>query len=351
MKKILLIEDNLEVRENLEEILNLSSYEVYTAENGVEGVEMALKVDPDLIICDVMMPKLDGFGVLRILGQKPQTSDIPFIFLTAKAEKNDFRLGMNLGADDYITKPFHHKELLDAVEIRLKKSERISKAFKQNPMDNKRLLDEYKGQKELEKLAEAKEVRFYRKKDLIFKEGEYPKRLYYVVKGKVKTFRSNEFGKEFITGVYNKGEFLGFQALLKEGTYNEYAAAMEDAEVSFIPKEDFLELLEGSRDFTARFIKMLANNVIEKEEELLKLAYNSIRKRVADALVKLNRKFQEDGQVKMDLMRDDLAGLVGTTKESISRMLTEFKTEKLINIDYLGVITVVDENKLANLPN
>lgn len=351
MKKILLIEDNLEVRENLEEILNLSSYEVYTAENGVEGVEMALKVDPDLIICDVMMPKLDGFGVLRILGQKPQTSDIPFIFLTAKAEKNDFRLGMNLGADDYITKPFHHKELLDAVEIRLKKSERISKAFKQNPMDNKRLLDEYKGQKELEKLAEAKEVRYYRKKDLIFKEGEYPKRLYYVVKGKVKTFRSNEFGKEFITGVYNKGEFLGFQALLKEGTYNEYAAAMEDAEVSFIPKEDFLELLEGSRDFTARFIKMLANNVIEKEEELLKLAYNSIRKRVADALVKLNRKFQEDGQVKMDLMRDDLAGLVGTTKESISRMLTEFKTEKLINIDYLGVITVVDENKLANLPN
>ena len=351
MKKILLIEDNLEVLENLEEILKLSNYEVFTAEDGVAGVEKALAVIPDLIICDVMMPRLDGFGVLRILSQKPPTSDIPFIFLTAKAEKSDFRLGMNLGADDYITKPFHHTELLDAITIRLKKSERLEKAFKMNPLDNKKLLSETRGQTELKKLAEAKETRHYHKKDIIFKEGEYPKRLFYVAKGKVKTFRSNEHGKEFITGVFNKGAFLGFQALLNEGPYKEYASAMEDAEICFIPKEDFLRLLEGSRDFTARFIKMLANNVVEKEEELLKLAYNSIRKRVADALVKLNKKYMEDGEVKMNLMRDDLAGLVGTTKESISRMLTEFKTEKLIDIDHQGVITVVNEKKLAGLPN
>jgi CRP/FNR family cyclic AMP-dependent transcriptional regulator len=351
MKKILLIEDNLEVCENLEEILSLSNYKVFTAENGVVGVETALKVAPDLIICDVMMPKLDGFGVLRILGQKPQTSDIPFIFLTAKTDKSDFRMGMNLGADDYITKPFHHMELLDAITIRLKKAERMKKAFMQNPMENKKLLSESRGQRELEKLAEAKETTFYHKKDILFSEGEVPKRLFYVVKGKVKTFRSNENGKEFITGVFKKGEFLGFQALLKDAPYSEFAAAMEDAEVSFIPKENFMALLQGSRDFSARFVKMLVNNVVDKEEQLLHLAYNSIRKRVADALLKLNNKYREEGEVKLDILRDDLAGMVGTAKESVSRMLTDFKTERLIEIDNHGVITIMDEHKLADIPN
>jgi DNA-binding response OmpR family regulator len=106
-KKILVIEDNSEVRENLEEILELSGYEVVVAEDGKVGVDKAISEKPDLILCDVMMPRLDGFGVLNILSKRSQTADIPFIFLTAKTEKSDFRRGMNLGADDYITKPFY----------------------------------------------------------------------------------------------------------------------------------------------------------------------------------------------------------------------------------------------------
>ena len=122
-KKILVIEDNLEVLENLGEILELYGYEVQEAKDGKEGVECALKNPPDIILCDVMMPQLDGFGVLNILSKKPATADIPFIFLTAKSEKEDFRRGMNLGADDYITKPFYKDELLQVIETRLKKSE------------------------------------------------------------------------------------------------------------------------------------------------------------------------------------------------------------------------------------
>lgn len=121
MKRILVIEDNFEVRENIAEILALSHYTVLTAENGKVGVRLAQENTPDLILCDVMMPELDGFGVLHILSQNPITSQIPFIFLTAKAEKTDFRKGMNLGADDYITKPFDDAELLNAIEVRLKK--------------------------------------------------------------------------------------------------------------------------------------------------------------------------------------------------------------------------------------
>lgn len=116
MKRILLVEDNETVRENTAEILELANYEVLTAENGRSGVEKAQKNEIDLIICDIMMPELDGYGVLHILNKNPATASIPFIFLTAKTERADYRRGMNLGADDYLTKPFDDLELLDAVE-------------------------------------------------------------------------------------------------------------------------------------------------------------------------------------------------------------------------------------------
>src|ERR1035441_9605056 len=123
MKKILLIEDNSDTGAKIAEILELANYDVTTAPDGKEGVKHAQELVPDLIICDIMMPELDGYGVLHILGKDPKTARIPFIFLTAKAEKSDMRKGMNLGADDYISKPFDDTELLDAVEVRLKKND------------------------------------------------------------------------------------------------------------------------------------------------------------------------------------------------------------------------------------
>src|SRR5574341_351543 len=105
MKKILIIEDEPEMRRNLAMILKLEKFQVLTAENGRRGVEMALAEKPDLIICDVMMPELDGYGVLHQLRQERATAGTPFMFLTAKGEKADLRSGMNLGADDYLTKP------------------------------------------------------------------------------------------------------------------------------------------------------------------------------------------------------------------------------------------------------
>ena len=129
MKKILLIEDNLEMRENTAEILELANYEVVTAENGKVGVEKAKAELPDLIICDIMMPELDGYGVLYYLGKDPKTAAIPFIFLTAKAELSEMRKGMNLGADDYLTKPYEEMELLNAIESRIKKSDAVKKEY------------------------------------------------------------------------------------------------------------------------------------------------------------------------------------------------------------------------------
>ena len=123
MKRILVIEDNVEVRENLSEILELYGYSVEEAVNGKEGVEKALAAPPDLILCDVMMPELDGYGVLKILSQKDTTLGIPFIFLTAKTEREDLRRGMNLGADDYLTKPFSVREFMARVKSTMRRRE------------------------------------------------------------------------------------------------------------------------------------------------------------------------------------------------------------------------------------
>jgi two-component system sensor kinase len=127
MQKILIIEDQPDVRENIEAILELEDYETLIAENGEMGIEMAENHHPDLILCDVMMPKLDGFGVVQALRQNPITSTIPLIFVTAKADRLSLRQGMDLGADDYLTKPFTLDELINSVKSRLSKQTLIQK--------------------------------------------------------------------------------------------------------------------------------------------------------------------------------------------------------------------------------
>ncbi|HEY9695581.1 MAG TPA: EAL domain-containing response regulator [Oculatellaceae cyanobacterium] len=132
MNTILVIEDEELVRENILDLLDAEGFDTINASNGTIGVELAKKQKPDLIICDVMMPDIDGYGVLNILRQNLETATIPFIFLTAKAEKSDFRQGMNLGADDYLTKPYQPDELLGIITTRLKKRQAIALEYKRS---------------------------------------------------------------------------------------------------------------------------------------------------------------------------------------------------------------------------
>jgi DNA-binding response OmpR family regulator len=122
MNKILVIEDEKNIRETIQEILELNNFKVSAAENGLIGVAKALQFKPDLIICDVMMPEMDGFETLRNIRLISEIKNIPFVFLTAKTERRDFREGMNLGADDFLNKPFNTQELLKVIELRIKKS-------------------------------------------------------------------------------------------------------------------------------------------------------------------------------------------------------------------------------------
>ena len=129
--KILIVEDDINIRENIVDLLEVENFHAIAAEDGRMGLELASKEVPDLIICDVMMPKLDGYSVLNALRENPITATIPFVFLTAKSNKNDFRQGMGLGADDYLTKPFTKDELLETIKCRLEKQFAINQKSQQ----------------------------------------------------------------------------------------------------------------------------------------------------------------------------------------------------------------------------
>lgn len=347
MKKILVIEDTLEVRENISEILELTGYEVIQAENGKEGVQKAVQEQPDIILCDVMMPELDGFGVLKILNKNQKTFHIPFIFLTAKAEKVDFRKGMGLGADDYITKPFDDTELLEAVEMRLKKAANVNKEFDGSDEGLQKFFSEAKANEEFHNLTLDRELRHFAKKDIVYNSDSKPRWLFFVVSGSVKCFQTNEFGKELITHLYKEGDFFGYQSLISGSMYADSVIAMQDTTLRLIPEQDFKLLLFNNKDFAAQFIKMIANQVESTEQHLIELAYSSVRRKVAIALLSFMP--SDESKQKVNISREDLASKAGTAKETLIRTLSEFKSEGIISIDK-ALITILDTEALRSMP-
>lgn len=353
MKTLLLIEDHDDIRELTADILTLAQYRVLTAANGKLGVELALQHHPDLVICDIMMPVLDGYGVLQIFNQNESLQGTPFLFLTAKTERVDFRKAMEMGADDYLTKPFEEVELLRAVESRLARVAHWQK----NARNTLETLDQLYSTAQasggtLHSLSADRRVSRVPRKQLIYAEGDEPTRLYFLKAGRVKTHHTNRNGKEFITGIHQAGDFFGYLALISGTDYPESATALEDCELVAIPKQDFLALLYGNARVTQEFVRMLANQVSDREKNLLGMAYNSLRKRTAEALVSLSRQLREQDECSKTIRvsRDDLASVVGTATESLIRTLSDFKAEGLISITG-SAITVLNETKLATLRN
>lgn len=349
-KTILVIEDSTDIRENTAEILELAGYNALMAKNGRQGVDMALKEKPDLIICDIMMPELDGYGVLHLLRKNPDTEIVPFIFLTAKTERSDFRKGMELGADDYITKPFDDSELLSAVEVRLKKSAVLEQKYPSNVSGLTQFIKDVNGLGNVDHLSEEYEMNSYEKKTVLFHEGKRPRFLYYLAKGKVKCFKNHEDGKEYITNLYSDGDFIGYTALIEDTVYDERAIIMEHADIVQIPKEDFVKMIHSDIVIAGKFIHIIARNIKEKEDRLLNLAYSSLRKRVSRALIDIVDKFQiTDPKKPLEISREEIAQYIGTATESLNRTIGDFKAEGLIDISK-GKILPANMELLRKLP-
>lgn len=347
-KSILLIEDNREMRENISEILGLANYEVFVENNGFDGVKRAKLSSPDLIICDIMMPKMNGYETLYLLGKDVNTCNIPFIFLTAKAEKSDWRKGMNMGADDYLIKPFEEMDLLNAVESRLKRCDMLKESFLEKPSGFNDFVDSVKSIDALKSLSLNKKHKIYKRKEILFHEGDYASSVFYIVKGKVKSYKENSEGKEYTTALYGEGDFLGYMSLIQNTELQDSAVALENSTVCRIHKDDFSKLLYNNQEVASAFVKMLAGDLLEKEQELINLAYNSVRKRVADGLLLLENKYNKNTEemFSITIPRDALASIVGTSTESVIRVLSDLKFEKLVHIKG-SKVTIIDRAKLS----
>lgn len=346
--KILIIEDTADIREGVVEILELAGHKVYAAGNGKEGVELARMQLPDVILCDIMMPELDGFGVLHLLGKAPETANIPFIFLTAKTDRLDLRKAMEMGADDYLTKPFDDVELFSAIESRLKKKEQQKEFYSQSLDQLGSLISRSDGLAELQRLIRERRPRQFKKNQVIYYEGDKGNGLYVVLNGKIKTSKLADDGRELITALYDADQYLGIQALLADEPYSETAIALEDSQLCLIPKEQLEEMLGLYPDVARRFIKLIASQLRENEELLLQLAYHSVRKKLAEAILRLHRRTGTSEALRIS--REDLAALAGMATETVSRTLTDFSSERLIDKDG-PVIRVLDPQRLERMKN
>jgi CRP-like cAMP-binding protein/DNA-binding NarL/FixJ family response regulator len=348
-RKILVIDDNVEMCKNISSILKLANYEVATANSGQLGIELVQQTNPDLILCDIMMPNLDGYGVLHVLSKTPTTANIPFIFLTAKSDLKDFRTGMNLGADDFLTKPFDGLELYNIIELRLKKNDLIKTTFDNNISDINDFFVKAKQLPGYQKVSDHRLSRKFKKRDFVFMEGAQPNFLYFISSGEVKTYKSNPDGKELITGLHREGGFIGFLPLLENKPNNETAVVLKEAEIYLIPQQDFLTMIYTNKEIARKFISMLSSNLYDTENLLVEIAYQSVRQRVANALIKLNGPHIASKNVSsINVTRKNISSMVGTTTESLNRTISDFKDEGLIEINGKS-LRVLDLQKLEHV--
>jgi CRP-like cAMP-binding protein/ActR/RegA family two-component response regulator len=348
MQKILLIEEQQDTADNLRELLSLSNYAVICAADGRQGVKMAIAERPDLIISEVDLPVLDGFGVIHALQQYPDTRGTPVIILTTLTGKDDFRKAMTAGADDYLFKPYDGVELLRSVEICLEKHRR--RVLEHQPGGPAGVEATDDGDRPWH--PGDRDVRSFRKKTVLYSEGQRAGQVWYIVKGKVKTYLIHSDGKELITRIYGPGDCLGYTAAVNGGLYTDNAQVLEDAGLIIISRSEFLDILASDSALSQQLIKWLARNATDQEAGLLNLAYSSLRKKVANGILNLydGRRAENDGKPWVAVSRENLAAIVGSAPESLTRTLSDFKKEKLIDVAD-GRIYLLNEEKLRNMIN
>lgn len=330
MYKLLLIEDDVTVRENTAELLELANYEVVTASNGSRGIDKARTEKPDIIICDIMMPEVDGYGVLEALSKDPETLNIPFIFLSAKTEHKDIRKGMDLGADDYLTKPFEEEDLLSAIESRLAKVAILNTHIS---ADNSKEPDELQDLDDLRQLVHQQDLQHFKKGELIYEKGKHANFFYLIKRGVVKAHRMDNQGKELITQLYKEDDFFGNHAINPQSSYEDFATAMEDSQVYTVSREEFQKILAGNTKIALQLVEVLNNNLSELKQHLMEMAYGSVRKKTATTILLFAEKIQKHPLKSIRISRADLAGVAGMAPESLIRTLSEFKKEGLIEIE------------------
>lgn len=334
MKTVLIVEDDMALRENTAELVELSGYNVITAQNGKIGIDKATKELPDIIVCDIMMPEIDGYGVLEALSKDPLTTQIPFIFLSAKTDHTEIRKGMNLGADDYLTKPFEEEELISAIESRLAKAALLVGLSKKTSLTEKTTEDTLKDLNELKNFFDdnGDELSF-EKGATIYEEGEHSNKIYLITKGVVKGYKMDEKGKELTTGLYETDSFLGFTSFIDNIPYQESATAVEKTSLCAISKTELKDILKKNKNISIELMELLTGNLSAIKDQLLQMAYSSVRKKTAQTIIQFVKVLNKKPHEAIKISRYDLASVAGIATESLIRTLSSFKKEGHIEIE------------------
>ena len=350
MTTILLIEDDTVLRENTAELLELSGYKVITASNGKIGVSLAKKQHPDIIVCDIMMPELDGYGALKTLSESKLTKFIPFIFLSAKTERTDVRKGMNLGADDYITKPFTEDELISAIESRLAKVSILQELnspqdFESNPSGE----NDIKTLNDLKNFFDDNGKEFTFKNDtIIYREEDHSNYIYLISKGAVKCHRIDHQGKELVTALYKEDDLFGYTSFTQTIPHKETATAIADTSLLGISIIDFTAMLNKNHKVVLALVDLLTEDLSVVKEQLIRMAYGSVNQKTAATILKFAQKINRKPEDPIKISRNDLASVAGIAPETLIRALTEFKKQGIIVAEGRN-IKVIDIQKLEHI--
>lgn len=349
MKRILLIEDDPFLRENTAELLELANYSVITASNGKVGLEKAKINLPDIIVCDIMMPELGGYAVLEELEKSEKIKHIPFIFLSAKTTHDDIKKGMNMGADDYITKPFDEDELVDAIESRLAKVSILEDLRRKQEKYDETNEGKIKTYNDLKKFFYDKGELFnYTKDSFIYREGHHSNYTYLIRKGVVKCHKLDRQGKELTTALHNKDNLFGYTSFTQNIPHQESATAIKDTELVGVSRNQLKNMLSNNHKITLELIQLLTDDLSNVKKQLLQMAYSSVNRKTANTILRFAEKLNRKPKDPIRISRNDLASVAGIAPETFIRTMSNFKKQGLIEIEGRN-IKILDINKLQEI--
>lgn len=340
MTKVLLIEDDKVLRENTAELLELSDFEVITAPNGELGLKSININLPDIIVCDIMMPKINGYEVLNEVSKDNKTKYIPFIFLSAKTEHQDVRKGMNLGADDYITKPFTEEELVSAIKSRLAKASILKEKVEDN-------VHNYSEKDELINLNDLKNFfddygngLTFNKGDIIYREGDHSNFIYLITKGAVKCHKLDTKGKELATSLYKEDDLFGYTSFTHNLPHKETATAIKKTKLVGLSILQLSEIIKNNNKLAIALIDHLTDDLSHIKDQLLEMAYSSVNKKTASTILQFAEKINRRPNDPIKISRNDLASVAGIATETFIRTLTNFKEQGLIKSEGRNIVVL-----------
>ncbi|MFZ9982275.1 MAG: response regulator, partial [Cyclobacteriaceae bacterium] len=293
------------------------------------GVQKSLSWKPDLIICDIFIPNLDGYGVLRALRNSDYLKDVLIICITGNHRIEHYRKCMEFGADDFLLKPFSPTELLKAIETRFHRHAiHLEYLTKQSSTDREKYEDI------LAKILKGRPVVPGRKGSPMFEAGQTPRFVCYVISGIIRTIRFDYSGKELTTGIYTKGYFVGLPEVLQGIPFKDSAVVLQNADLVLIPIVDFLEATQREPVFLSAVVNQLAFDIIDSNQLLVNLAYQDLRGKVALALLRLYQSYMKDNPqaIYVKQPRTIIASIAGVAKESATRTMIDFVDEGLVEV-------------------